>query len=177
MKKTKTRKTVSAAELMACLQSDPEWVLQNQERRARYSAIESQLKEEQRPLLIELAEAGVNVNSVWDLVNMSSSYSTAIPVLSRHLRLPYHSGIREGIARALTVEEVRGTSAAHEILEELIQEGSQPTHEVRWALANALTVVADASMKEMIKSLADDARYQDVSEILKLALTKLTAGG
>ena len=45
--------------------------------------------------------------SVWDLVNTSANYAEAIPVLLRHLLLPYSDRTREGIARALAVPTAR----------------------------------------------------------------------
>lgn len=57
------------------------------------------------PLIEELKAAGVDVHSVWDLVNTAESYPNAIPVLLKHLQLPYADRTREGIARALAVRD------------------------------------------------------------------------
>jgi ABC-type phosphate/phosphonate transport system substrate-binding protein len=51
-----------------------------------------------------------------------------------------------------------------------------PRGDVRWALANALTVVADASMINEIKALVRDDCYQDMKERLETALKNLGAG-
>jgi hypothetical protein len=169
--KFKPTKSMSAAELMAQLQSDPEFVRKNEERETQRRAVEAELGAEERPILAELAKAGVRVASVWELVNAKSSYAAAIPVLTKHLRLPYHPKIREGIARALTVKEAQGV-AGRVILDEL-KRGAENSREVRWALANALTQAADVSMAEEIKVLVADARYEDVREILTLALRNL----
>lgn len=168
MKSTK-EKWETAAELMARLNSDPEWVKKHEEREAQRLAAEARFRAEEEPILADLAAAGCTVNSVWDLVNTSSSYPTAIPVLLKHLRQPYHSRIREGIARALTVREARGTPA-RQILDELKQQADDGSHEVRWALANALTVAADASMTDEIEKLVNNPGYQDVQERLRTAL-------
>jgi hypothetical protein len=170
-------KRMTAAEGMAILRSDPEWVRQNAEREARHEATVEQLQREiapeNAPLLAELAAAGYSVSSVWDLVNTSASYPNAIPVLTRHLRLAHHPVMRQGIARALTVKEARGTDAPRAVLEELKSGADESGSEARWALANALTVVADTSMIDEIRALARDARYQDVKERLETALKNL----
>lgn len=51
----------------------------------------------------ELRNAGLAVNSVWDLVNTSKPYSQAIPILLMHLERPYFDVIKDGIARALAI--------------------------------------------------------------------------
>ncbi len=190
------RKKVTAKELMDRLHADPEWVRQEAEREARRKAIEAQLEAWEKPLVTELAEAGVRIlptlaqrlesgnmnsqeriapTSAWDLANSKENYPAAIPVLLKHLRRPYHPVIRDGIARALTVPEARG-AAAREILETLKREEKKeqtdnlPRGDVRWALANALVVVGDASMVEEIKALIADPCYADIQARLKDAL-------
>lgn len=190
------RKNETASELMARLRADPEWVRDFDEREASREAIEAQLDAWEKPLVDELAEAGVRVlpslaqrlksgnmnsqdraapRSVWDLVNSKESYPAAVPVLVQHLRHPYHPVIRDGIVRALTVPEARG-AVARVLLETLKREekteqaDNMPRGDVRWALANALVVVGDESMVEEIKELVADPRYADIQARLKDAL-------
>ena len=192
----KRKGRITAAEHMAQLRSDPEWVRQQEKRDAHFRDVEARFKAEENPLTTDLAEAGVRVlpslasrlesgdmnsqdrivpHSVWDLVNSKESYSAAIPILLKHLRRPYHPVIRDGIARALTVPETRGATA-REILETLKREEKKeqtdglPRGDVRWALANALTIVGDESMAEEIKSLIADSNYADVYNRLTDAL-------
>jgi hypothetical protein len=65
------------------------------------------LDEQEKPLTEELIRAGLGGRSVSDLVNTRDSYSAAIPVLLKHLTLPYHDNIAGMIARALAVSEAR----------------------------------------------------------------------
>jgi hypothetical protein len=81
---------------------------------------------------------GLNVSSISDLVNMSAAYPQAVPVLLRHLAMARHPVLRDSLARALTVREARGI-AGGPILRELKRESDS---EARWAMANALTIVA-----------------------------------
>lgn len=174
--KFKPTKSMSAAELMGHLQSDPEWVRQNAEREARHKAEVEQRREEMKPehtpLLADLAVAGVKVDSVWDLVNEKRPYPTAIPVLTAHLQRARNSVLREGIGRALTVPEARGASA-RVILSELQRPISESPHSVRWVLANALTVAGDSGMVNELKALIVDDRYADVRERLKKAVENI----
>jgi len=174
----KKRQQLTAAELMDRLQGDPDWVRQNAEREARreraVAQLQAELKPEQTPLLAELAEVGCLVTSVWDLVNTAAPYPAAVPVLTKYLRVTRHPVLREGIARALTVREARGI-AGRELLQELAAQKDPPCSEVRWALANALTVAADKSMIDEINEMAADPRYVDVHERLTATLKKLRA--
>lgn len=172
----KFKKSTSAGELMNRLQSDPDWVRENAEREARHKATVERLREEvkpeQTPLLADLAVAGINVNSVWDLVNSKRPYPAAIPVLAAHLKRVRHSVLREGIVRALTVPEARG-AAARIILSELRRPSGESPHSVRWVLANAITVVGGENMVDEIEALIADDQYRDVRERLTVALERI----
>jgi len=174
--KSKSSKSISAAELMSRLHSDPEWVRENDKREAEHKAAaerrREELRPEQTPLLVELASVGIKVDSVWDLVNAKWSYPAAIPILSAYLQRVHHPLLREGIARALTVPEARGV-AGQVILSELQRPPDQSPHSVRWVLANALTVVADETMADAIEGLVANDDYADIRERLATALRKL----
>lgn len=101
------RTGIAASELMAELESNPEWVKQRDEREQRRAALETEIRHEEQPLVAALAKVGVFVRGVSDLVNTANSYPTAIPVLLEHLQRPYRTTIREFIARALAVREAR----------------------------------------------------------------------
>jgi hypothetical protein len=176
--KFKPTKSISASELMSRLQSDPDWVRENAEREARHKAAVEQRREEMRPeqtpLLADLAAVGIKVDSVWELVNVKWPYPTAIPVLAAHLQRVRHPVLREGIGRALTVQEARGV-AARVILSELQRPLSESPHSVRWVLANALTLAGDDSIVDEIKALVADDRYADVRERLTTAVEKISS--
>ncbi len=72
-----------------------------------HAARSARLRAEEEALLKDLSAVGWQVDSVWDLVNTSANYAEAIPVLLRHLLLPYSDRTREGIARALAVPTAR----------------------------------------------------------------------
>lgn len=167
---------VTAAELDARLRSDPEWVRKDQERQARHDAKVAQLKAELEPeesqVRAELALLGCSINSVWDLVNTPKKYPDAVPVLVKYLPIARHPIMRQGPARALTVREARGI-AGRTLLQELVSQKDPPGSQERWALANALTVTADKTLAEEIKTLVVDPSYKDVHERLNATLKKL----
>ncbi len=103
----KSKKT-TAAELMAELQRDPVYRAQRHARDEAFRRREEELVRAEEPLVQALAEVGLEVRSVWDLVNKKKwHYPEAVPVLLDHLQRPYPDAIRDGIARALAVPEAR----------------------------------------------------------------------
>jgi hypothetical protein len=97
------KKRESTEEWWARLQKDPEFIKRRQERDRMIEERAARRRIEEEPILAELREAGWNLESVWDLLSSSARYEDAIPILLRHLQLPYSDRIREGIARALAV--------------------------------------------------------------------------
>lgn len=80
-----TKKAVTAAELMATLEADPEFVAKrgkDDEARQRRA---DEWQRAEAPLVDDLRAAGFMVESARDLVNTSASYSEAVPILLAHL--------------------------------------------------------------------------------------------
>jgi hypothetical protein len=102
MKKTPP---MTAQELMSKLQSDPEYIVRQAQREIEEAETSARFKKEEKPILDDLRVVGLDTESVWSLVNFSGTYPEAIPVLLKHLVLPYSDSVREGIARSLAVRE------------------------------------------------------------------------
>ena len=168
------KSSIGASDLMAELQSDPEWVEQDRQRRERHKASVDQLQQEmapeKAPLMADLGVAGYRLNSVWDLVNTSDSYPEAIPVLLKHLPVTTHPVLRQGIGRALAVVEAEGL-AGPALLAELRRERDAET---RWVFANTLTIVATRAEREALRELVADPAYEDVRERLSQALKNVS---
>jgi len=96
---------MTAAELMAELEADPERVAARDARDREIELDETASRKQQVPLRADLSAVGVRVADVWELVNTAEPYPTAIPVLVEHLHREYDVGVREGIARALAVTD------------------------------------------------------------------------
>jgi hypothetical protein len=152
--------------------SCPDWVAQQAVRESTRQAAVEFFRVEEEPMIDDLTKVGLNVGSVWDLVNSNKVYPTAIPILLDHLHRPYHKRIRNGIIRALTVKEAKGL-IGDDILDQLTGETDE---ENRWALANALTVVADKKNVAAIEALLEDPHFADVGERLKKSLKQLSNG-
>ncbi len=162
-----SRGDMPADEWAALLESCPEWVAQRDAREAETQAKEQRYLAEETPLREALHALGYPVKWVWDFVNTAQSYPDAIPVLIDHLRRPYSDAVREGIARALAVREARGL-AGGAIVETLREEGLG--QQLRWALANTLTVVADRTNRDGIKEVLTAEDNKDVADRLSRAL-------
>ena len=78
------------------------------------------LDAEEKPLVDDLYEAGYKLESVWNFVNTNRLYLGALPVLLKHVQLPYHERIKEGIVRALRVKEFRHMEASKIVLDEFM---------------------------------------------------------
>lgn len=99
---------------------------------------------EERPLINDLKNIEIKVESVWDLVNnrqgthlgnaFIGQYEIAYPVLLKHLDFEYHHRIKEGIIRALTEKNAAGI-ATEKLLTLFYKE---PDKKLKWVLANAL---------------------------------------
>lgn len=144
-------KKITAAEALAKLRADPAYMKMRAEQDAELAARGARLKVEEAPLLKDLDTAGWRVNSVWDLVNISKPYPTAIPILLSHLKKPYSDRIREGIARALAVPDATGAWSTLRAEYEASPEGSG----VKSGLAAALSAT---STDNVIGELAMIAR-------------------
>jgi len=165
----KPAQRLTAAELMASLHKNREFIAQQADQAQQRKELERSLQADEEPLVQALAAAGIVVSSVWELVNSAHKYPSAIPVLIKHLKTPYHPKIREGIARALTVPEARPT-AAPALIEAFQHEPDSTDIRVKWALANALTVVADESVLDDLIALVQDKRHGASRTVLTLAL-------
>lgn len=92
---------MDASEFVAKLQADPEYL----EQKAAVEADRQKLEREERrasaPLLRDLKRVGVEISSIWNLVNTAEPYSAALPILVKHLQQRrYPDMLRQGIARA-----------------------------------------------------------------------------
>lgn len=138
------RKRVTAAQLTAGLMESPEYQARIALREDQLRALAATFQQEDDAIATEAAQVGYIISSVWDFVNntphaflprpFTGPYERAYPILVRHLRLPHHQRVREGIIRALTVKD-GGSLVADALLAEFVSE-KDPS--LRWVLANAL---------------------------------------
>jgi len=125
---------------------------------------------EEKELLDELATNGLSVNSVADLYNKKLDYRTVVPLLIEWLPRISDAGAKEEVVRALSVKWAK-PDAAPALLRELRQDSSDPTGiGIRWAIANALSVVATDAVFEDVRDLVNCKEYGKAREMLAIAL-------
>jgi hypothetical protein len=129
----------------------------------------ARLRVEEEPIVADLKVAGLDVKSVWDLVNTSTPYPNAIPLLLKHLVLPYPDRIREGIARALAVPDARNAWSllVSEYKKAPIGDQNGLKLGAKSGLAAALSAVATDEVIAELVSLAKD-RSNGSSRLLLL---------
>jgi HEAT repeat protein len=106
-----------------------------------------------------LAEVGLRVSSIWDLVNTSRTYRSAIPTLLDLLGRVSDPALKEGIVRALTVKEARGIAGPALIAEmkRWADQSHSGTSSLGWALGNALSEVVTP----------DDGIFDELTSVLR----------
>lgn len=147
--------SITAGELMARLEADPEFVARREERRRARVQKRAALRDAERPLLEELHLLGVNVDSVRDLVNTAHPYPEALPILTEHLERPYPDRVRAGIARALAVRDARFAWVRLRDLYLAEPVGTETDEALAVALGEACD---DSVLEELVELAKDDSR-------------------
>ncbi len=124
-------------------------------------------KEINAPVVAELQQAGFPVEVVEDLYHMRLDYRDAIPILLRWLPFVEDHGLKQTIARALSVRWAKPV-AAKALIEEFPK--APPDSALKWAIGNALSVVADDAVFDELVALATDKRHGKSREMVVVAL-------
>ena len=131
---------------------------------------------ENRMICKALSKVGLKVNSVYDLVNSSDNYPEAIPFLVDMLPKLKSDRIKEGVARALTIRNA-GKDVAKALIKEFknYKASTKKEEYTKWAIANAILVVADNSFFEEIANLIRNKEYGSgmVGGMLVKAIAKM----
>lgn len=158
MSRKDLREGMTAAEAIAVLESDPEWVAarerEDREREQRIGAYDRAAE----PLKAELASAGFPVDSIADLYNKRMDYEAVVPILLEWFPRIDEPRVKASVARALTVRWAR-PQAAPLMVEEMRGLRGSAEAGLRFAVANALSEVADDSVFEDVVELARDPGY------------------
>jgi hypothetical protein len=166
------KRWITAAEHMALLKKNPEWVARNAETEAELLQREKEFKILEAPVLSDLKNIGIQIESVWELVNIADKYPAAIPVLLRHVALPYHKRIKEGIIRALTVNYA-GPEVLRELIKQFCEQTDNGPNSLKWVLGNAISEVATPADAETVIALAMDASHGDSRDLITQRLPRV----
>ena len=137
----------------------------NEDRRQR---IITANMEATKPILFELSQVGLDVKWIEDLYNKRFDYRRAIPILLRWLPRVENPAVKEAIVRALSVTWARHTEAPALLIEEF--RTSNNDSGLKWAIGNALSVVADDDVVSDIVGLIKDKTHGKAREMLVVAL-------
>ena len=165
------RKPIAADELVEELEADPEWRAAQAEKERRVAEQDARYAEAEAPVVAALAEVGVEVRSVWDLVNSDDDhYADAVPVLVEHLQdESYPDRVREGIARSLSFR--RAAPAWPAIVE--LYRSTTDSFDLQQGLAVAMAgTVTDATVDELVAE-AHREEHGESRLILLLGLKRL----
>lgn len=135
---------MKASDLIKKREADPEYQAMRKRKAQELEERKAILVEDERGLVEELRSIGYEIDSVWDFVNNTNrheflrkfhgSYSSAYPILVKHLGVKHNPAIREGVIRALTEKDANHV-AAEALIAAFYQE-QDPN--IKWVLANAL---------------------------------------
>jgi hypothetical protein len=123
----------------------------------------------EQALLAELAANGFSVHSVWELFGRKLNYKSIIPVLLRWLPAITDQKVKEAVVRALSVKWAK-PGAAPLLVKEFEKAHDPSGIGMGWAIANALSVVADDSVFEELSQLVKNPKYGSSREMLAVAL-------
>ncbi|HVU27153.1 MAG TPA: hypothetical protein VHG71_05385 [Verrucomicrobiae bacterium] len=149
-------KTKTAEEFARELKANSEYQARLWEREKQIAANQAIYAPEDAALTAELREHGVAVSSVYDLVNTSAPYPELYSVLVRHLDIPHHRVIREGIIRALTIKDA-GVAVESALLKHF---QSERDSYLQWVLANALKTVMPYHKRKKYPDIARTFKRQ-----------------
>lgn len=159
---SKRGRSTTAEELLAQLASDEEYVARQIREAERHVQLEVRLREIEEPIVRDLSGVGIEVSSVWDLLETRSGYDQALPVLLTHLERRYPGVILEGIARAMAVpggrKYLRNLIDLYQVKARLPEadEKGLPKGSLAHGLAIAIAALARADDLDSILSLVKD---------------------
>ena len=153
---------VTAADLLAELERDPDYQREDAEREAAFQRRGRELRADEDDMIRELRSVGLKVTSVGDLIDLGAGGlpSRAVAILIRHLGMDHETPTRSAIAEAL-----RNSSAA---------DRDQVKHALRRALA---AEVDDAVRDSILLALGEVAGPDDLEDLVAMANDPATGDG
>jgi hypothetical protein len=128
-------------------------------------------RQELAPVIKDLQQAGYKFNSLDDLRDSGLKYQSAIPILLFWLPQVPSPDSKESIVRALSVPWAK--PAAGPVLLGEFEKAPKHAELLRWAIGNALEVVAEPSLASKIIELVKDKDNGSARDMAVLALGKI----
>ncbi len=158
----------STARLLRELRGDHAYMAKHAERERRRDARIEEFARLSKPILRELAAVGLSCSSIDGLRRSGVHYERAVPILIAWLPLITDPGLKEAVVRALSVPWARPV-AAQPLIAEFLKAPGQGSG-LKWAIGNALSVVADDSVFDNLAALVRDKRHGKAREMLAVAI-------
>lgn len=137
--------------------------------------IELERSKEFGNLFLELKGLGLEVCSIWDLVNMKGPYPEGcVDLLLKYLPNNYHDRNKEGIVRALTVKEARGKMGS--LLIEEYEKTPKENSNLRWVIGNAIATTMTQRELDWVYSTVTDKSNGSSRSMMVLALGRVKTG-
>jgi HEAT repeat protein len=133
---------------------------------------QKQGKRDAAPIVTALRDAGFAVDSIADLFNRKLSYKSAIPLLIEWLPRTANRDVKQDLVRALSVKWAK--AAAPILVSEFESASGDDSLGLRWAIGNALDVLANDEISDAMLKLATTKEYGRAREMVVLGLGKLT---
>ncbi len=162
----------TAAELMNDLMRDPDRVAHEAESLVRLGERWQQYRRAAMPILHQLRECGFEVESIGDL-RRYKDYRGAIPVLLEWLPRVSDRYVKLDLIRTLRTKWAKPQAALPLIAEfrNLSPASDHPSPDtLRWAIGDALSVVADDAVFSEIADIACDRQHGDQRGLVVVAL-------
>ena len=105
-------------------------------------------------------------------MNTAEKYPAAIPVLLRHLSLPYHKRIKEGIIRALAVNYA-GPDVLRELIRQFRGETDGRGNSLKWVLGIAISEAAAPADAETLIAPATDPTHGQARDSITYNLPRV----
>jgi len=152
------------------LKQDPAYIAMRAEKDAQWEEAKANHQRETMPLLTALRQHGLDVRSLDELRQSRVKYRSAIPILIHWLRKVQSPDVKESIVRTLSVPWAKPEAADPLIVEFLTAPDSSSG--LKWAIGNALEVVADESVVNQLCDIVRDRRHDTARQMIVLRLGK-----
>jgi len=153
------------------LENDPIYQANRKRALARAAERSAMLAQDEGPMLQEIYEAGLEIESVWDLVNTGERYPEAVPVLLKHLEVKHHPWTKKGIVRALICPESQGIATEVLVRQFLLEKDGES--ELKWLLGSAIAESATPENVSILVELVRDKKHGKGREFLTDGLIHL----
>lgn len=162
---------MTARELLKQRAQDPVYKAQIEGLEKQRTAAAEEYNAAVAPLTAELLSAGFSVKSL-DALARSDKYREAFPILVKWLPKITDLRVKESIVRALSVSWAK-PYAVKALIAEFRKTPDSANRGLKWAIGNALEVLAADEIFEDIVKLVQDKRHGIARQMLVMALGKM----